>query len=551
MLIEVIGGLGLFLLGLNLLVEGLRSAAGAALRRGLTTLVRGPASGAALGAGVTALVQSSSATIVATIGFVSAGLMTFPQSLGVILGSNVGTTSTGWLVATLGFKFSIKALALPAIALGAGLRLVGRGRMASIGLAIAGFGLLFAGLDLLRSGMTEAIGALGPETIPDGDGWPGRLALVGIGALLTVIFQSSSASIAIVLVALDGGGVTFEQATAAVIGANIGTTATAAIAMLGASPAARRTAVAHIAFNLVIGAAALGLLNQLALWSAWAVASFEPRPGPLAVTTFHTSINLGGAVLLLPATPWIARVLIAMVPQRRGDLTRRLDRSVASVGAVANEALRLTAVAIVARAASGLRAALRGNERLASARFNEVEEALRSAAGFAARVSSGRQGEREQEEHLATLHILDHARRLIEAASTADRRRTIATVPSLAEQRELLQRGLDRAAAWGEGRIDEGAVEAMETMAADLVSRRKAYRVSRLESAAEGDGDPEAILEDLDASRAIDSIGYHLFRATSWASGRPTPRGAPRSPGTRPDDPAEARPGKPTIGDPA
>ena len=528
-LIEVIGGLGLFLLGLNLLVDGLRAAAGSTLRRSLTTLVRGPASGAALGAGVTTLVQSSSATIVATIGFVSAGLMTFPQSLGVILGSNVGTTSTGWLVATLGFKFSIKALALPAVALGAALRLVARGRPASLGLAIAGFGLLFAGIDLLRTGMTGVVDGLGPADLPSGAGWGGRLMLVAAGAVLTVLFQSSSASIAIVLVALEGGGLDFEQATAAVVGANVGTTTTAAIAMVGASPAARRTALAHIGFNLAIGGAAFGLLDRLAGASAWATSGLEATPGPLAVATFHTSINLGGAILLLPATPWIARLLIAVVPQRRDDLLRRLDRSVATVGPVANEALRRTSLAIVARAAAGLRASFDGDDRGARRRLDEVEEGLRGAAAFASRVASGRQGPDEQAEHLATLHILDHAGRLLEAMQDDPRRRIVATSSSLASQRETLARAIAIAVGWAEGGLGEGDADALEAIAAELASLRKSYRTSRLGAGAEGDGEPEQVLADLDASRAIDSAGYQLFRAAQWATGRPSPRGAPRA----------------------
>jgi len=525
--IEVLGGLGFFLLGLNLLVDGLRDAAGSALRRILTTLVRGPASGAVLGAGVTTLVQSSSATIVATIGFVSAGLMTFPQSLGVILGSNVGTTSTGWLVATLGFKFSIKALALPAVALGAALRLVGRGRLASLGLAIAGFGLLFAGLDLLRSGMSGAIDGFGPGDLPSGAGWSGRLMLVAAGAVLTVLFQSSSASIAVVLVALDGGGLDFEQATAAVVGANIGTTTTAAIAMFGASAAARRTALAHIAFNLAIGIAALLLLGPLATWSVWASSPLESAPGPLAVATFHTSINLGGALLLLPTAPILAKLLIVLVPQPRGDLARRLDRSVATVGPVANEALRRTAVAIVSRIAEGLRVGIDGDERTARIRFDDVEAGLRAAAAFASRVSAGRQSAAEQAEHLATLHILDHARRLRDAADGPGRRGTMSRSPSLQLQTAAMRRGLGIAEGWDEGTMHPEDDVALGAVSAELADLRKAYRVARLGAGAEGDEDPEAVLEDLDASRAMDSIGYHLFRAASWAGGRPTPRGIP------------------------
>src|SRR5690606_13279944 len=141
-----IGGIGLFLLGMVLLTDGLKAVAGDALRRALERSVRGRLSAVASGTAVTVLVQSSSATTLATIGFVSAGLLAFPRAVGVLLGASLGTTSTGWLVSLLGLKLSVTALALPLVASGALLRLLGRERWAAGGLAMAGFGLIFVGI---------------------------------------------------------------------------------------------------------------------------------------------------------------------------------------------------------------------------------------------------------------------------------------------------------------------------------------------------------------------------------------------------------------------
>lgn len=528
MVVAFIGGLGMFLLGLRLLVDGLRAAAGSGLRRLLARVIRSPASGAALGATLTALLQSSSATVVATIGLVSAGLMTFPQSLGVILGANVGTTTTGWLVATVGVGLSVKALALPAVAVGAAMGVVGRGRTASIGLAIAGFGLLLFGLDLLRDSMADGLGGFGPDVLPTGAGWEGRLLLVGAGALVTTALQSSSATTAIILLALAGGGIGFEQAVAAAIGANIGTTSTAAFTLFGASAAARRTAMAHIAFNLMIGGAAFGLIGPLARWSTWVVSVWEATPGPLAVAAFHTSINLAGALVLLPLVPWLAKVLVAVVPQHRDDLSRRLDRTVSTIGPIAEEALRRTSLAIVARIAEGCLAAFRGDESLASVRSAEVREGLRAAAAFAGRIESGRASEEDRAEHAANLHLLDHARRLLESVGDGERRRLMAASPSLAPQRSALAKACEIASRWENATPLDADAACLEAAAAELAALRKAYRVRRLGEAAETTEDPEMVLAELDASRAMDALAYHLHRAASWGSGRRSPRGAPR-----------------------
>ncbi|NUM78660.1 Na/Pi cotransporter family protein, partial [candidate division KSB1 bacterium] len=259
MIPNLLGGIGLFLLGMILLTDGLKAVAGEALRRVLSRFVRGPFSALFSGATVTILVQSSSATTLTTIGFVSAGLLTFPQAVGVLFGANLGTTSTGWIVAVLGLKISVGKLALPLIGVGALLRLLTRDRLAAGGLALAGFGLIFVGIDTLQAGMAHLAERFDPSQLP-GETFAGRMLLVVTGIAMTVVMQSSSAAVATTLTALHGGAIDLTQAAALVVGQNVGTTVTAALAGLGAVTAAKRTALAHILFNVITGVVALAIL---------------------------------------------------------------------------------------------------------------------------------------------------------------------------------------------------------------------------------------------------------------------------------------------------
>lgn len=295
------GGLGLFLLAVNMITDGLKSAAGLVLRDMLSKWTRSPAHGIATGLAITAIVQSSSAVTVATIGFVNAGLITMRQALGIVYGSNIGTTMTGWLVAIIGFKISLEAFALPMIGVGMLIRLTGgENKRASLGLALVGFGLFFIGIDVLK----DAFGGL--LTVIDlnkfaVEGVGGVLLYVGIGFLMTVLTQSSSAAIAITLTATSGGVLGLYAAAAMVIGANVGTTSTAGIAAIGATANAKRVACAHIILNAGTGVVALMILPVL----FWVVLHTEELLGLEAIPAvtlalFHTVFNILGVALLFP-----------------------------------------------------------------------------------------------------------------------------------------------------------------------------------------------------------------------------------------------------------
>lgn len=334
------GGVGLFLLGMWLMTDGLKLAAGPALERILArstgTRLRGLVSGIA----ITALVQSSSAVTIATIGFVNAGLLTLAQALWVLFGTNVGTTMTGWLVAVAGVDFKIEAFALPMVGLGMVLYLTGQGvRRGALGMTLAGFGVLFLGIDVLKTSFSD----LGSQmTLPGGSGVLGVLAHVGAGALLTVLMQSSSAALAIALTAAQGGLVTLNDAAALVIGANVGTTVKAVIAALGATSNARRAAAAHVLFNLLTAGVALLLLPWLidlieALRDGLAL---EAAPA-VTLALFHTLFNVLGVLLMWPLAGRLAQFLAGRFRTAEEDEAhpRHLDRTVLAVPAMALDAL--------------------------------------------------------------------------------------------------------------------------------------------------------------------------------------------------------------------
>jgi len=336
----LIGGVGLFLLGMGLMTDGLRLAAGPALERILVHSTKTRLRGLASGVLVTALVQSSSAVTVAAIGFVNAGLLTLGQSMWVLFGANVGTTMTGWLVALVGLKFKIDVLALPLIGVGMALRLTGEGsRRGALGLALAGFGVLFLGINMLAESFS---GLSAHFRLPEGEGVGDTLMQVLIGIVLTVLMQSSSASLTIALTAAQGGLLTAQGAAAVVIGANVGTTVTALIAAIGATPNAKRAASAHILFNVLTGAVALALLPWLvsAIGAAGQALHLGAAPAT-KLALFHTTFNLLGVGLIWPMADRMARFLEKRFRAAEEDEARPryLDANVAAVPALALNAL--------------------------------------------------------------------------------------------------------------------------------------------------------------------------------------------------------------------
>ena len=327
-LLELFGGVALLLYGMQLCGEGLQRAAGGHLRHLLTSATRTRLSAVSSGALATALLQSSSATTLMVIGFVSAGLMTFRQSLGVILGADIGTTLTVQILA-----FRIQDLALLLVAAGFGLTFFGRrGLVKSVGQAVLGFGFVFLGMRLMTEAMTPVTeSGLARQVLV------ALSANAGLGLLLGAVFSagmsSSAATIGLVLSLASQGLLPLSGAIPVVLGANIGTCATALTASLRSSADARRVAVAHIAFK-VLG-----------------VALVFPFIHARQIANTHTFFNVAISAVFLPFAPWAARVITAMVPD---DVTtadnpfktrylddRYLDQPGLALGQATREALRM------------------------------------------------------------------------------------------------------------------------------------------------------------------------------------------------------------------
>lgn len=306
----VLGGLGLFLVGMWLMGDGLKLAAGNTLRDILYSWTNTRTRALGTGFMITGLVQSSSAITVTTIGFANAGLLTLEQAIWVIFGSNLGTTMTGWIVALVGFKVNIEYFALPLIGTGMILRLTGiRTRRAAIGQAIAGFGLFFLGISVLKTGFIDHFSGY---TLPGMEDAGLRIMLLYmfIGIMLTTLMQSSSAAMVITLGAAESGLVPLTSAAAVVIGANLGTTTTAILAVLGATSTAKRVAASHVFFNLITAAIAIiivaPILNLIALVQTVLYMSSAPA---VTLALFHTAFNLLGVLLMWPMSQHMVSIL--------------------------------------------------------------------------------------------------------------------------------------------------------------------------------------------------------------------------------------------------
>lgn len=512
MIAGLLGGIGLFLVGMILLTEGLKDAAGEALRDLLARFTRTPAQALLSGALITTLVQSSSATILTTIGFVSAGLLTLAQAIGVILGAAVGTTSTGWIVAFLGLKYSITAVALPLVGVGALLRLLGRGRWAAAGTSLVGFGLIFVGIDTLQMGM-EGLADRFDLARLDATGFSGRVWLVGIGLAMTVVMQSSSAAVATTLTALYVGAVGMEQAALLVIGQNVGTAVTSALVAIGASVPARRAAVAHVAFNLFAGTVAF-LAIPLYMPLLHAIdAGMVDGGDAIAIASFHTAFNVVAVALVLPFSRRLAEMVGRIVPDPFPSPTRNLDPSVARIPAVALEAARGAVAEIGGHLARTVAETLAPEPTTPSReRMRALHDGLEEVRTFLARVRTSPEVGDIYERHVALLHAADHLDRLARALHNA---------PPISARRSLVARaGVVEEAGREVGAL-AGALEAgaaasagdLAGIAGRVAQARRERRPETLAATAGGERDARDAATDLDTMRWADRVIYHLWRA--------------------------------------
>ena len=345
----LLGALGMFLYGMNLMSSGLQKAAGDKLRGFLSAMTSNPFKRVMTGVGITALIQSSSATTVMVVSFVNAGLLTLVQAIGVIMGANIGTTITAWMVSLLGFKADISILAVPLMLLGFLLSNSKKDKNKNLGELVVGFSLLFLGLSFMKDSVPDLRQT--PEVLEfvkqwSGYGFSSVLIFLGIGTVLTLILQSSSATMAITLIMLSMGWIPFNMACAMVLGENIGTTITANIAASVGNPSAKRAALSHTIFNvfgviwaLILFRPFLGLVGRIieALGypnpaaAGFAVPLDEPNgsAGTAALyglSMLHTLFNTINTLILVWFTPLIAKIVTKLIkePVKKEEAAYRL-----------------------------------------------------------------------------------------------------------------------------------------------------------------------------------------------------------------------------------
>jgi phosphate:Na+ symporter len=512
MLFQLLGGIGLFLMGMVLLTDGLKSLAGDALRRALVRFTGTPYKAFASGALVTLMVQSSSATTVTLIGFVSAGLLTFPQAVGVVLGASLGTTGTGWIVSVLGLKVSLGFYALPIVGIGALMRLLSHGRWRSLGLALAGFGLIFIGIDTLQTGMQDLAQTFDLAELPS-TGLIGYLIVVSIGAIMTVVMQSSSAAVATTLTALHANAVNFDQAALLVIGAAIGTTVTGALAAIGGSVSAKRTALAHIMFNAATGIIALLMLPVLLAGLEFAQQNMGLEPGAISLAAFHTAFIVLGVLIFLPLSSLFASWIERLLPEQGPRLTRHLDNTLLQVPAVALESTRRTLVDTTLEVTSLFDHLLSsGVASVSESQRAEVKGALEITQRFFTKIPPITEDEPLSHSRVAQLHAIDHLARLLTRLNLSTSARQVLAQPSLRQALVQCQEVLTLARKGLIGRASVDWLTDMERQAKVLADLRRDERLGILRQTAIGQRSAFEALDALDAVRWLERVSYHTWR---------------------------------------
>lgn len=505
-----IGGVGLFLLGMILLTDGLRHLTGSALRQLLVRFTKTPFRGAAAGALSTAIIQSSSATIVTAVGFVGAGLLTFPQGLGIVFGANIGTTFTGWLVAVLGFKLHLGQLALPLMLAGVLLRLFARNRLVHVGWALVGFSLLFVGIDAMQQGMAQLEGIVTPSDFPP-DTPLGRIQLVLMGVVVTVVTQSSSAGVATALVALATGAISFPQAAAMVIGMNVGTTVTAALATFGGSTAMRQTGYAHVIYNVLIGILAFFLLGPFsAAVQPW-ISQGGVGNAQISLAAFHTMFNTLGVILILPFSQPFAQLVMRLVPEHGPLMVQRLDERLLHEPAAAVDALAATIEDITGVLVGILTDLIkvRRKSHLDETRLLAVNSALAASRNFLDQIRTEQSDLNAHRRHLESMHALDHLSRLSHRCSQEKRIRLLESDSRLLKLSVLLREAaqlLIEKDQW------QTADDRLDQLLQLLERQQHLFREQTIELAAKQRIGTQDTLSRLDSIRWLHRVTHHLRR---------------------------------------
>lgn len=534
-----IGGLGLFLFGMRLMSEGLKAVAGRKLKSILESMTKKAFVAFLIGAAVTALIQSSSATSVMVIGFVNAGLLTLRQAICVIIGTNVGTTATAWLVSISGLgAFKITAYALPAVALGFLLNMSGRTRrMKHIGQIMLGFGVLFVGIGFMKDAFDPLRESTRVQELLVTLGHKPLLAILA-GTIVTALLQTSSAAIAIIqlLAVKEAFGTNWQVALNAaipfVLGCNIGTTITAQLAALQANLNARRTAWAHSVFNIAGSVLAypfvylgwFGALVELA--SPW---KLGPTTIAMSIAIAHTIFNVINSGIFLPLAGLLARLAVKAVPERASDTAIKpvvLEKHLLDTPEIALEQTRREIVRMAKAAKRALLAAITGiitNDPRKLKLAREIEDFTDTfqleITSYLTELSSRRLSGEVSIELPVLLHTVndlerigDHAVNIVEIAERKLDFKLAFSDSALAEARQLreeAERMLDHIIC----ALQDNDLDAAKSALANeenLNRMQLTFRRSHVDRMQDGRCSPETGLIFIDLVDNVEKVGDHL-----------------------------------------
>lgn len=505
------GGLGIFLLGMVIMTDSLKKLAGDKIRAALLRFTRTPTTGAITGALSTAIVQSSSATTLAAIGFVGAGLMTFSNSLGIIFGANIGTTITGWMVALLGFKFSITSIASLILLTGVFLRLFST-KLKNSGMAIAGFALLFIGIGSMQTAMSGMVEFVDFSNLPANNLW-GILQLVLIGLIFTTITQSSSAGVALTLTALLSGIIAFEQAVALVIGMDIGTTIKSLLAIIGGSSGAKRTGLSHVIYNLMTAVLALFLIvPYIELWQ-WLSPGSLYSNAEIALVGFHTLFNVLGVILILPFTIHFARLIERLFPAEN-TVVDSLDRGLLQTPELAFQAVQNSLLTLSDRLISELQQITSDSPSTGfSSKLAQLQQDLDQTQYYLDEIHLKEEDRHLWQRLMEMIHILDHLQRLHERCEEeSDRAEASKHFPTLQKTSRRMADDIVQfrqqilSAKWRQ------ALNISQQLSEFVNQDAETFRHEMVEKIGRGDINADQCWDSLEAIRWMQRVSHHLAR---------------------------------------
>jgi len=521
-LFPFLGGLGLFLVGMMLLSQGLIAFGGDLVKQALARFTGTPTKAVISGTLATMVVQSSSATTVTLIGFVSAGLINFTQAIGVSIGASLGNTATGWIVAGLGLKINLGFYTLPLIGFGALIKLLGRNRIAELGLAMAGFGIMFVGLDTLQTGMRGLATLFDFASLPTAS-YGASLLILLFGFGLTAVLQSSTAAIATTLTALHTQTINFDQAAALVVGAAIGTTLTGVLVTIGGTIHAKRTALAYVLFNAATGILAIALLPVLSGMIGWLRQHAGLDPGAMSLAAFHTLFIGLGVLIFLPLIARFASLVERLLPDGGESLTQRLDDSLLAIPAVALEtaqrALESTALALF----EAYRALLRDDTSESQpVNLLRLGHSLETTYAFVSRIEVLSSDIASTNRRIAQLHAIDHLLRFRTRLDDLHRARNQLGSPPYAWALERSRQILDLAIRGLREASLATVVLEVEAHAEALTTLSREMRHELLKGTAADVLKTADLLETADAYRWLERTGHHIWRISHYLNlGRP------------------------------